>query len=79
MLKNMLSRFVADTGLDWDQWIPYLLFTYREVPQASTGCSPYELLYGRQVRGPLDVLKEGWESKETKSLNVAAYILKMRD
>ena len=34
-----------------------LLFAYREVPQASTGFSPFELLYGRAVNGPLDVLK----------------------
>ena len=40
-------------GKDWDKLIPYLLFAYREVPQSSTGFSPFELLYGRTVRGPL--------------------------
>lgn len=57
-LKNMLRKFVTETGLDWDQWLPYLLFDYCEVPQASTGFSPFELFYGCQVRGPLDLLKE---------------------
>ena len=38
-LINMLSKFVADTGKDWDKWLPFLL--YREVPQASTGFSPF--------------------------------------
>ena len=38
---------------------------YREVPQASREFSPFELLYGHQVRGPLDVLKESWaEARE---------------
>ncbi|KAL7877197.1 hypothetical protein SRHO_G00038400 [Serrasalmus rhombeus] len=59
-LLNMLRRFVDDSGKEWDQWLPYLLFAYREVPQESTGFSPFELLYGHQVRGPLDVLKETW-------------------
>ena len=36
-LKSMLKKFVAANGKDWDQWLPYLLFAYREVPQASTG------------------------------------------
>ncbi|KAL2085952.1 hypothetical protein ACEWY4_019272 [Coilia grayii] len=78
-LKAMLRKFVSDTGADWDQWLPYLLFAYREVPQA-TGYSPFELLYGRQVRGPLDVLREAWmgEGPATPT-NIVSYVLKMRD
>uniref|UniRef100_A0A3P9M6S3 Gypsy retrotransposon integrase-like protein 1 n=1 Tax=Oryzias latipes TaxID=8090 RepID=A0A3P9M6S3_ORYLA len=60
-LKSMLRKFVNDTGSDWDQWLPFLMFAYREVPQASTGFSPFQLMYGHPVRGPLDVLKETWE------------------
>lgn len=79
-LKGMLRKFVAANGKDWDRWLPYLLFAYREVPQASTGFSPFELLYGRQVRGPLDVLREAWEGPQTpKSHSVLMHILKMRD
>ncbi len=54
----MLQKFVNYTGMDWDQWLPYLIFTHREVPQASTGFSPLELLYGHEVRGPLSLLSE---------------------
>ena len=57
-LKNMLKKFVTEGGKDWDRLLPYLLFGYREVPQVSTGFSPFEFLYGRSVRGLLDVLKE---------------------
>lgn len=78
-LKAMLRKFVCDSGADWDQWLPYLLFAYREVPQASTGYSPFELLYGRQVRGPLDVLKEAWTGEgPAQQTSVAGYVLKMR-
>ena len=80
-LKQMLRKFVNETGTDWDQWLPYLLFAYREVPQASTGFSPFELLYCREVRGPLSLLKDTWvggqESVETK--NIVAYVLQMRE
>lgn len=58
-LKTVLRKFVSDTGADWDQWLPYLMFAYREVSQSSTGFSPFELLYLHQVCGPLDVLKPG--------------------
>jgi hypothetical protein len=40
----------------WDTYLPYLVFAYREVPQASTGFSPFELLYGRKVKRPLGLV-----------------------
>ena len=46
-LKSMLRKAATE---DWDKLIPYQLFAYREVPQASTGFSPFQLVYGRQVR-----------------------------
>ncbi|XP_063334794.1 uncharacterized protein si:ch211-282j22.3 isoform X1 [Pelmatolapia mariae] len=57
-LKQMLRKFVNETGTDWDQWLPYLLFAYREVPQASTGFSPFELLYGHEMRERLEKMTE---------------------
>ena len=82
-LKNMLRKVVAKEGKDWDKLLPYLLFAYREVPQASTGFSPFELLYGRAVRGPLDVIRETWEAEERSDDSVVSYLLatqeKLRD
>ena len=54
----MLNMFAEEDPKEWDKLKPYLLFAYREVPQESTGYSPFELLFGRKVKGPLDVLKE---------------------
>lgn len=48
-LKLMLRISGMDEGKEWDKKIPDLLFAYREVPQASTGFSPFELLYGHDV------------------------------
>lgn len=77
----MLLKFVNDTGKDWDRWLPFLLFAYREVPQASTGFSPFELLYGWGVQGPLDLLRNGWEAPSTASndRSVVQYVLEMRN
>ena len=55
-LKSMIRKFTASNQKDWDEHLPYLLFAFREVPQESTEFSPFELLYGGRVRGPLDVL-----------------------
>ena len=50
-MKSMLWKVVQKFDKQWDKALPYLMFTYREVPQESTGFSPFELLYGQQVRG----------------------------
>jgi len=46
-LKKMLKKVMEADGRNWDQLLPLLLFSILEVPQASTGFSPFELLYGR--------------------------------
>ncbi|XP_075726234.1 uncharacterized protein LOC142767871 [Rhipicephalus microplus] len=63
-LKTMLKRMCAEKPKNWDRFVGPLLFAYREVPQASLGFSPFELLYGRHVRGPLAILKEVWTNQE---------------
>lgn len=61
-LKRMLRKFVGENDKDWPQWLPFLLFAIREVPQAFTGYSPFKLLYRCHPRGIPDVLREEWES-----------------
>ena len=80
-LKAMLKKFVSRNQKDWDDCLPYLLFAYREVPQESTGFSPFELLRGSKVSGPLDVLKEKWAgyTAEEEETPIATYVVEMRD
>ena len=78
-LKSMLRKVVTKEGKDWDKLLPYLLFAYREVPQASTGFSPFELLYGRAVRGPLDIIRETWEAEEKCDDSVVSYVLSTQE
>ena len=74
-----MLKIAKDDPTEWDSWLPYLLFAYREVPNESTGFSPFELLFGRHVRGPLDILKESWEAESKSSESVVSYVLKMRE
>ena len=78
-LKTMLRKYATESGKEWDKLLPYLLFVYREVPQSSTEFSPFELLYGRSVRGPLDVLRETWEAGEKSEESVVSYVLAMQE
>ena len=66
-LKMMLRKLASEKPKDWDRYLPALLFAYREVPNVSTGFSPFELLYGRSVRGPLQILKQCWTNDDISS------------
>ncbi|KAJ8341888.1 hypothetical protein SKAU_G00341790 [Synaphobranchus kaupii] len=76
-LKQMMRKLIESDAKDWDQPLPYLLFSVREVPQASTGFSPFELLYGRRPRGLLDLAKEAWEQQPTRHTTVIEHVEKM--
>ena len=80
-LKTMLKRLCADKPRDWDRYIAPLLFAYRETPQSSLGFAPFELLYGRTVRGPMTILKELWTGKVTnpETKTTYQYVLDLRE
>ncbi|XP_071486350.1 uncharacterized protein [Diadema antillarum] len=63
-IKTMLRRMCSERPKDWDRYLAAVLFAYREVPQASLGFSPFELLYGRTVRGPLSLVQTMWEGTD---------------
>ena len=80
-LKRMLRRLCSDQPRQWHRFINPLLFAYREAPQESTGFSPFELLYGRTVRGPIQILKELWtEEVDVPEVTTSyQYVLELRE
>ena len=77
-LKAMLKKFVREHVQAWDRYLPYLVFAYREVTCESTGYSPFELLYGHTVRGPLGIVKESWVEKKPIEGNIVSRVLEIR-
>ena len=78
-LKNMIRTYCLDNEKDWNEGISLLLFAVRESVQESLGFSPFELVFGHSVCGPLKLLKENWLSEDTESLNLLDYVSKFRD
>jgi len=82
MLKNTLRDMCAEKPKDWDRYIGPLLFACREVKQDSLVYSPFELLYGRTVRGPMSILRELMtnekEELEVKTTYEYVFELKVR-
>ncbi|XP_070184061.1 uncharacterized protein [Littorina saxatilis] len=80
-LKSTLKKLCSEQPRQWHRYINALLFAYRQVPQGSTGFSPFELMYGRTVRGPMQILKELWtkdvDTPEVK--NSYQYVFELRE
>ena len=79
-LKEMLRKVAIDRDDDWDEFIPAALFAYREVPNESTGYPPFELMFGRKVRGPMSILRSilTGEVKEFKTRTAYDYLLDIK-
>ena len=53
--KNYLTAFVTENK-EWDCWLSELSFAYNSSILTTTGFSPFELMFGRKARIPLDIL-----------------------
>ena len=80
-LKSMLKKLCQEQPKAWDRFLPAALFAYREVPQATTGFSPFELLFGRTVRGPMSVLRSLWtnQDQDEEVKHASAYVCDLRN
>ena len=67
-LNAMLTK-AARQGLDWVGQVPFALFALRSAPNRDTGFSPYDLVFGKHMRTPLDILHQGWSQTEFQDLN----------
>lgn len=76
-LVQMIRKSVADKR-DWDDYLPFFLFACREAPCQSTGFSPFELIFGKHVHGPLDILKRNWMPSALTTHFSSDWLLQLR-
>ena len=55
-LEGMLRCFIQDNLTDWDEYLKPLAFAYNTAMHAMTGVSPFQMLYGRLPRLPIDLI-----------------------
>ena len=79
-LKTMIRAYVEQHEKGWDVGLPLLLFAARESVHESFGFSPFDLVFGHHVRGPLKLSKEQWlnEDDDSVKVNLLDYVSKFR-
>lgn len=55
-LLSMLSLFVDNNQTNWDKLLPYVMMAYRSSLHASTGFTPYKVLFGQEMVLPVDIM-----------------------
>ena len=76
-LKLMLKKTSRSTRRQWDKMLPLVQFDYREIPQKTTGFSPFKLLYSRDVKGPMDIMKDQWIATQPEENDNTSYVLSL--
>ena len=56
ILEAMLFTFFQKSQRNWNQILPLLAMVYRSAIHESNGCTPTELMFGRVVRLPVDLM-----------------------
>ena len=59
VLEDMLRACVISFGKKWEESLPYAEFSYNNSYQASLKMAPFEVLYGRKCRTPLNWSETG--------------------
>lgn len=73
-LKSLLRAYCTEMRGDWEEGLPWLMLSAREVVQESIGFSPNDLVFGHTVRGPLALLKDGLVAASDLPKNVIDYV-----
>ena len=76
-LETMLSMTVDAYQTDWDQNISMATAAYRATPHASTGMTPNELMFGREVELPIDLVYG--RPKGIRNPAEPTYVAELRD
>lgn len=67
-ILNYLAKFIDDNQRVWDKWLPLFLLAYRSSKHQTTEFTPAMLMFGRELRIPLDLL-QGKPSADNSSYN----------
>jgi hypothetical protein len=59
VLEDMLRACVLSSQGSWESWLPLAEFAYNNSYQESIKMAPFEALYGRKYRTPLNWIKPG--------------------
>ena len=77
-LLDMLGTLNCDQKQDWKKYVSSLVYFYNCTPHESTKFTPYELMFGRKPKLPIDLEYENVR-EENQSKSTKEYINNLKD
>lgn len=77
----MLSKVIDHQQKNWDRCLPLVLMAYRSSRHETTGCSPNEMMFGREVILPNDLIMDTdfTVDNEEKTNQDTPYVLELKE
>ena len=74
-LQDMLAMTVKDHPFDWEEALRKVCLAYNSSVQASTGYTPFFLMFGREARLPIDIM---YGAAEEEAADVPEHVTKTK-
>ncbi|CAF0708802.1 unnamed protein product [Brachionus calyciflorus] len=69
--KTMIACYVNENQNNWDELLPFLSYAYNTSTHSTTNHSPYEVIFGRKPKIPIDlIIAESAENNEEGDVTV---------
>jgi len=74
VLKKLLDKTAKNSRKNWKEQLPAVLMALRNAKHTALGVSPYHLLFGRDTRTPVAVLKQTLTEEEPLAPNILTHL-----
>lgn len=78
-VNDILSKYVKVHQKDWDNYLDYIMMVYNSTPHESTGMTPHRMVYGEEMRFPIDFITEKLNIEGRERTFVTEYVANLED
>ena len=82
-VKEMLAKYINKNQDDWDLYVDFIVMAYNATLHDSTDISPYRMVFGDEMRMPLDIMSaippSDDNGDQSHDKNEHYYVAKIRD
>ena len=69
-----MLRKLVQKDLPWDEQLKFALYAMRATPNRSTGFAPFEIIHGRVLRSPLDLVLQEIDTVSCRNVKVVEWL-----